>query len=262
MARPLGEDPATDPVIDARLADGSCVGVCSPPRADDGDYDPPLRRPGLHHRRADRERLAFGAVGRGGGGRAQERTQRPDLRRHWLGEDDAAECSGVAAAGRGPRHLDRGHAGAGLRRANGRRFEARGLVGRGRDDPRPGAARPAPPARPHRGRRGARRRGGRPAPGTEHGARRQPGDGPRQQRDGGAVTLGDLSHAASGELPWAVVCRVVDGIEAVIHQIRTPEGACHVEQMVRVPGLRRGREPQPSTKPSVRRRRRSGRRGR
>ena len=31
IARPLGEDPATDPIIGARLADGSCVAVCSPP---------------------------------------------------------------------------------------------------------------------------------------------------------------------------------------------------------------------------------------
>ena len=33
IARPLGEDPATDPIIDARLADGSRVAVCSPPAA-------------------------------------------------------------------------------------------------------------------------------------------------------------------------------------------------------------------------------------
>ena len=40
---------------------------------------------------------------------------------------------------------------------------------------------------------------------------------------------------ASGELPWAVVCRgVVDGIEAVIHQTRTAEGVRRVDQMVRV----------------------------
>ena len=31
VARPLGEDPQTDPIIDARLADGSRVAVCSPP---------------------------------------------------------------------------------------------------------------------------------------------------------------------------------------------------------------------------------------
>ena len=33
IARPLREDPATDPIIDARLADGSRVAVCSPPAA-------------------------------------------------------------------------------------------------------------------------------------------------------------------------------------------------------------------------------------
>ena len=42
---------------------------------------------------------------------------------------------------------------------------------------------------------------------------------------------------ASDDLPWAVVCRgVVDGIEAVIHQTRTPEGVRRVDQMVRVRG--------------------------
>ena len=40
---------------------------------------------------------------------------------------------------------------------------------------------------------------------------------------------------ASDDLPWAVVCRgVVGGIEAVIHQTRTPERDRRVEQMVRV----------------------------
>ena len=39
-------------------------------------------------------------------------------------------------------------------------------------------------------------------------------------------------------------CRgLVDGIEAVIHQTRTTEGVRHVEQRVRVRGLRRKREP-------------------
>ena len=33
IARSLGEDPATDPIIDALLADGSRVAVCSPPAA-------------------------------------------------------------------------------------------------------------------------------------------------------------------------------------------------------------------------------------
>ena len=36
--------------------------------AGDGDYDPPLRRPGVHHRGADRERVAAGGRGRAGRG--------------------------------------------------------------------------------------------------------------------------------------------------------------------------------------------------
>ena len=47
--------------------------------------------------------------------------------------------------------------------------------------------------------------------------------------------LATCAMQTSGELPWAVVCRgVVDGIEAVIHQTRTPEGVRRVDQMVRV----------------------------
>ena len=33
IARPLGKDPHTEPVIDARLADGSRVAICGPPAA-------------------------------------------------------------------------------------------------------------------------------------------------------------------------------------------------------------------------------------
>ncbi len=47
--------------------------------------------------------------------------------------------------------------------------------------------------------------------------------------------LATCAMQASDALPWAVVCRgVVDGIEAVIHQTRTPEGVRRVDQMVRV----------------------------
>ena len=42
-------------------------------------------------------------------------------------------------------------------------------------------------------------------------------------------------QASDDLMPWTVVCRgVVDGIEAVIHQARTPEGVRRVDQMVRV----------------------------
>ena len=47
--------------------------------------------------------------------------------------------------------------------------------------------------------------------------------------------LATCAMQASDALPWTVVCRgVVDGIEAVIHQARTPEGVRRVDQMVRV----------------------------
>ena len=47
--------------------------------------------------------------------------------------------------------------------------------------------------------------------------------------------LATCAMQASDALPWTVVCRgVVDGIEAVIHQTRTPEGRRRVDQMVRV----------------------------
>ena len=47
--------------------------------------------------------------------------------------------------------------------------------------------------------------------------------------------LATCAMQASDALPWTVVCRgVVDGIEAVIHQTRTPEGVRRVDQMVRV----------------------------
>lgn len=47
--------------------------------------------------------------------------------------------------------------------------------------------------------------------------------------------LASCAMQASDELPWSVICRnIVDGIEAVIHQARTPKGERRVEQMVRV----------------------------
>ena len=47
--------------------------------------------------------------------------------------------------------------------------------------------------------------------------------------------LSTCAMQASDDLPWTVVCRgVVDGIEAVIHQTRTPVGVRRVDQMVRV----------------------------
>ena len=51
LARPLGKDPLAEPIIDARLGDGSRVAICGPAgRADGRDHDPPLRRPRVHPR--------------------------------------------------------------------------------------------------------------------------------------------------------------------------------------------------------------------
>ena len=42
ITRPLAEDPATDPIIDARLADGSRVAACRPAgAAGDVEHHPP-----------------------------------------------------------------------------------------------------------------------------------------------------------------------------------------------------------------------------
>ena len=47
--------------------------------------------------------------------------------------------------------------------------------------------------------------------------------------------LATCAMQASDALPWTVVCRgVIDGIAAVIHRTRTPEGTRRVAEMVRV----------------------------
>ena len=55
IARPLGLDPATRPVLDARLDDGSRVAICTPPgEPPRGDDDPPVRGPRVLRRRPRR----------------------------------------------------------------------------------------------------------------------------------------------------------------------------------------------------------------
>ena len=82
--------------------------------------------------------------------------EHPGLRRHGLGQDDAPQRADRVAARRRADRRHRGHA-----RAQDRARQLPPLRGRGcrhrdlRLDPRPGAARAAPPARPHRRRRGA-----------------------------------------------------------------------------------------------------------
>ena len=44
IARPLGLDPATRPVLDARLEDGSRVAICTPPASPPRRHDDPTVR--------------------------------------------------------------------------------------------------------------------------------------------------------------------------------------------------------------------------
>ena len=51
IARPLGLDPATTPIIDARLDDGSRVAICVPPASPSRcDHHPALRQADLQRR--------------------------------------------------------------------------------------------------------------------------------------------------------------------------------------------------------------------
>ena len=92
IARPLGLDPATRPILDARLDDGSRVAICTPPASPHVAMT--IRRFG------GRAFSAEDLVGQGalpekrvpcrGRGRAPVPAQHPGVRRHRLGQDHAA----------------------------------------------------------------------------------------------------------------------------------------------------------------------------
>ncbi len=236
IARPLGKDPHTEPIIDARLADGSRVAICGPPAAPTAAIT--IRR--------------FG-------GRAftvKELTTSGSLPASVV--DEAA-----AVLGRERNLLISGGTGSGkttllnalvsllpadgrvisiedtlelrLRRANCLRFEARGLGGRGvtiRDLVRH-ALRHRPDHIVVGEVRGAEAADLVQALNTGHGGSLATVHA--NNAEAALSRLATCAMQASDALPWTVVCRgVVDGIEAVIHQTRTTEGVRRVEQMVRV----------------------------
>ena len=197
IARPLGLDPAARPILDARLEDGSRVAICTPPASPEVAIT--IRRFGGRAFSAD-DLVRMGSLpetvlgGRPVGPLGPQ--EHPGLRRHGLGQDDALERADRVAARRRADRRDRGHA-----RTQDRPRQLPPLRGRScrhrdpRLDPRPGAARAAPPARPHRRRRGQGRRGRRSAPGAQHRPRRVADHHPREQRQLRALAPGELRHA-------------------------------------------------------------------
>ena len=234
IARPLGEDPATDPIIGARLADGSCVAVCSPPAVQPTAIT--IRRFGGRAFTTD-ELTASGSLSSPWveAAAAVLRSERNVLISGGTGSGKTrllnALVSPLPAGGRviSIEDTQLPH------RTNCPRFEARGLAGRDvtiRDLVRH-ALRHRPDHIVVGEVRGAAAADLLQALNTGHG-----GSLATVHANNATAALSRLATCAmqaSGELPWAVVCRgVVDGIAAVIHQTRTPEGARRVDQMVRV----------------------------
>ena len=210
IARPLGLDPAARPILDARLDDGSRVAICTPPAsphvamtirrfggrafsAEDlvGQGALPetvfrAAREGAGHSR--RNILVSGGTGSGKTTLLNALIELLPEEERIVAIEDTLELR--------------------IERANCLRFEAGSRRLRGaRVDPRPGPARAPPPARPHRRRRGAGRRGRRSAAGAEHRPRRIAHHRPRQQRPLRAIAPGELRHAGrrgaplGGDLP-------------------------------------------------------------
>ena len=235
IARPLGRDPHTEPIIDARLGDGSRVAICSPPASPCAAIT--IRRFG-GRAFTIAELVASGSVSpvvvdevrrvlqRGGnvliaGGTGSGKTTLLNALVALLPEggrivsiEDTLELQ--------------------LRRANCVRFEARGLTGAVtiRDLVRH-ALRHRPDHIVVGEVRGAEAADLLQALNTGHG-----GSLATVRANHATAALSRLASCAmqaSDALPWSVVCRgVVDGIEAVIQQARSPEGVRRVNQMVRV----------------------------
>ena len=196
IARPLGLDPATAPILDARLDDGSRVAICVPPAAPHvaitirrfgkRSYSPEdlVRFGSLPQEVLDEARAAL--LGRRNilvsGGTGSGKTTLLNALVELLPADDRI----VSIEDTLELRIDR---------KNCVRFEARGIDGESvtiRDLVKHALA---PSARSHCGRRGPGRRGRRSPAGAQHRARRIPDHDPRQQRRVGPVPARDLRHA-------------------------------------------------------------------
>ena len=235
IARPLRKDPQAEPIIDARLADGSRVAICSPPATpsvaitirrfggraftlqelqDLGSLSPFVVSAARDILRRDGNLLIAGGTGSGKTTLLNALAALLPLGGRVITIEDTLELQ--------------------LRRPNCVRFEARGLTG---DVTIRDLLRHSLRHRPDHivvGEvRGAEASDLLQALNTGHG-----GSLATVHANNATSALSRLASCAmqaKDALPWSVICRgVVDGIEAVIHQARTLDGARRVEQMVRV----------------------------
>ena len=235
IARPLGRDPDTEPIIDARLGDGSRVAICSPPATPCAAIT--IRRFGGRVFTVD-ELVASGSVDPLVVGEATEilRSGGNVLIAGGTGSGKTTLLNAlVSLLPEGGRIVSiEDTLELQLRRANCVRFEARGLTGAVtiRDLVRH-SLRHRPDHIVVGEVRGAEAADLLQALNTGHG-----GSLATVHANNATAALSRLASCAmqaSDALPWEVVCRgVVDGIEAVIQQTRSLEGVRRVSQMVRV----------------------------
>ena len=235
IARPLGKDPVTEAIIDARLEDGSRVAICSPPATPSaaitirrfggraftiaeleemGSLPPAVIAEATAVLRRDGNLLIAGGTGSGKTTLLNALVALLPAEGRVVSIEDTLELQ--------------------LHRANCVRFEARGLTGGVtiRDLVRH-SLRHRPDHIVVGEVRGAEAADLLQALNTGHG-----GSLATVHANNATAALSRLASCAmqaSDALPWPVVCRgVVDGFEAVIHQTRTPEGERRVQQMTRV----------------------------
>ena len=235
IARPLGRDPNTEPIIDARLGDGSRVAICSPPASPCAVIT--IRRFG-GRAFTIAELVERGSVSAAVVDEARRVLQSGGnvLIAGGTGSGKTTLLNALIAllppAGRVVSIEDTLELQ--LRRANCVRFEARGLTGAVtiRDLVRH-ALRHRPDHIVVGEVRGAEAVDLLQALNTGHG-----GSLATVHANHATAALSRLASCAmqaSDALPWSVVCRgVVDGIEAVIQQTRTAAGVRRVNQMVHV----------------------------